>query len=902
MQNLPEKNSSVDSKNPPEETNGIDREIDSGNEAESDESVTGEELVCTPREAVEKNLTDEDKISSSDSNKSSGSTADSEYEDSTPSESSETKTTNVANNVPNGKREKRKRPRRTRGVDKRPKAKIDRNVVMDRLKSELKMVEESPNKVYCRFNELLGEGSFKKVYLGYDTQRGMEVAWNSIQMSNAIKGAAKLRLKQELKILQTLEHKSIMKFYCSWFKSDTKTLVKVINRELPLGFSRIKADAPVRAFIAKCLAAKEERPTARALLNDTFLQREPEEVENVVTTEFLLLKDKFGNTDGQLTHADSNQSLERLRKVGKDVDLKKDMTVARKKKKNKDRSLSSDVPEPNTSSRKVVFAPKANTEIEEKQAQLNAEEADLKEANSKQLKEIIPIGKKVMVLVDGLWMDAEINGYNLQKAELKSFDNLESESLTFDIMLHDGDYDDFKPGYIKIPETGQILSDFVQAKLKSADSLEEVEEKVSDQQKDLTVTAVAKNSNALSAPKENAESQRATSASDKTKSWAISFDEKENDALRVYLDMRSEDLNASLDFDVDTSEKKFAASQALIKHFSLTSQEVQDLEDIVNGQKLEFAKKEPGKKFKYKIFKEYSGKEVEVSKTSPQTVTAQDGAEPQVGSKTKEIHEQRESENETSIEPTMFLETVSAPPPDAGVVVNSQFEEKSPQINEGTQPGGANSPPIMGIIGDETSKSFKSNSVAVAASFDGYLGKLLLEIEEKKAFGLDLNEVGGLHKPDLLGRLATWNEKIRNIMSALQDVSTIPTSNGKITHEAKPVFSQSANSLLAQVTSKNSRSLNTYESDSGLNGVSVDEAVTYDASSIKRSNTIDVNMGRTNKVHAGLVSTTDCNKGTENSGDYKISQDLDLLNQLDAFEKTNLGTIEEKKNIPDFNM
>ena len=45
---------------------------------------------------------------------------------------------------------------------------------------ERKVVEESPKGRFQRFEEELGSGSQKKVYLAYDTDTGREVAWNSV--------------------------------------------------------------------------------------------------------------------------------------------------------------------------------------------------------------------------------------------------------------------------------------------------------------------------------------------------------------------------------------------------------------------------------------------------------------------------------------------------------------------------------------------------------------------------------------------------------------------------------------------------------------------------------------------------------------------------------------------------
>mmetsp|Transcript_26060 Transcript_26060/g.56683 ORF Transcript_26060/g.56683 Transcript_26060/m.56683 type:complete len:235 (-) Transcript_26060:5978-6682(-) len=75
-----------------------------------------------------------------------------------------------------------------------------------------KIVEMSPSQRYVRFNDLLGEGAFKKVYRAYDTTQGVEVAWNTVKVSG-MSASARQRVVQEMKILQELNHPSIIHFF-----------------------------------------------------------------------------------------------------------------------------------------------------------------------------------------------------------------------------------------------------------------------------------------------------------------------------------------------------------------------------------------------------------------------------------------------------------------------------------------------------------------------------------------------------------------------------------------------------------------------------------------------------------------------------------------------------------------
>lgn len=60
----------------------------------------------------------------------------------------------------------------------------------------------------------MGSGAFKIVYLGIDHERGIEVAWNQLRISQSQK------YLQEIQLLQTFQHANIIKFYKSWIDKD----------------------------------------------------------------------------------------------------------------------------------------------------------------------------------------------------------------------------------------------------------------------------------------------------------------------------------------------------------------------------------------------------------------------------------------------------------------------------------------------------------------------------------------------------------------------------------------------------------------------------------------------------------------------------------------------------------
>lgn len=85
-------------------------------------------------------------------------------------------------------------------------------------------VEHSPRGRYIRFDIKLGSGAYKTVYKAYDTDQGIDVAWNAIDIG-VLPSAEKTRIIQEVQLLQKLEHKNIINFYGSWFSKEKNQVV-----------------------------------------------------------------------------------------------------------------------------------------------------------------------------------------------------------------------------------------------------------------------------------------------------------------------------------------------------------------------------------------------------------------------------------------------------------------------------------------------------------------------------------------------------------------------------------------------------------------------------------------------------------------------------------------------------
>lgn len=77
------------------------------------------------------------------------------------------------------------------------------------------IMERSPGGRYVRFSEKLGSGASKDVYRAYDTQEGIEVAWNVVNLSGVPK-TERNRIVNEVRLLERLHHHNIISFHGSW--------------------------------------------------------------------------------------------------------------------------------------------------------------------------------------------------------------------------------------------------------------------------------------------------------------------------------------------------------------------------------------------------------------------------------------------------------------------------------------------------------------------------------------------------------------------------------------------------------------------------------------------------------------------------------------------------------------
>lgn len=84
------------------------------------------------------------------------------------------------------------------------------------------VIEISPDGRFLRYDEVVGRGSTKVAYKGFDQERGTDVVWHQIHIDND--SGDMLRRKESLlseaALLKTLRHDNIIKCCCFWVDDD----------------------------------------------------------------------------------------------------------------------------------------------------------------------------------------------------------------------------------------------------------------------------------------------------------------------------------------------------------------------------------------------------------------------------------------------------------------------------------------------------------------------------------------------------------------------------------------------------------------------------------------------------------------------------------------------------------
>ena len=99
-----------------------------------------------------------------------------------------------------------------------------------------KAVEKSPKDRFVRvlliikikFDEVLGNGSFKRVYKGYDLDDAKEVAWNVINVGNMTNDEIE-RIKEEINLIKKLKNPRILHYISGWVNDAKKEVIFITD-------------------------------------------------------------------------------------------------------------------------------------------------------------------------------------------------------------------------------------------------------------------------------------------------------------------------------------------------------------------------------------------------------------------------------------------------------------------------------------------------------------------------------------------------------------------------------------------------------------------------------------------------------------------------------------------------
>ncbi|XP_042380125.1 probable serine/threonine-protein kinase WNK11 [Zingiber officinale] len=86
-------------------------------------------------------------------------------------------------------------------------------------------VETDTTGRFGRYDNLLGSGSVKRVYRGFDQEEGIEVAWNQVFLRRFAEDPPMMdRLFAEVRLLRSLRHENIITLYKAWTDEEGNTL------------------------------------------------------------------------------------------------------------------------------------------------------------------------------------------------------------------------------------------------------------------------------------------------------------------------------------------------------------------------------------------------------------------------------------------------------------------------------------------------------------------------------------------------------------------------------------------------------------------------------------------------------------------------------------------------------
>lgn len=109
---------------------------------------------------------------------------------------------------------------------------------------EHKVIETDPTGRYERYSECLGRGAYKEVYKAFDTEEGVEVAWNQLRLDSYSMKVEAQRILGEIRILESLRNDNIINLYYTW-------VAKVNGKERIYFITELMTSGTLRGYIKK---------------------------------------------------------------------------------------------------------------------------------------------------------------------------------------------------------------------------------------------------------------------------------------------------------------------------------------------------------------------------------------------------------------------------------------------------------------------------------------------------------------------------------------------------------------------------------------------------------------------------------------------------------------------------
>ena len=75
-----------------------------------------------------------------------------------------------------------------------------------------------------QFSELLGRGAFKIVYRGLDRDRGVDIAWNQLNLDQGDQ-LDHDKIQNEINTLKNLRHQNVIDFYDQWANQKKRQII-----------------------------------------------------------------------------------------------------------------------------------------------------------------------------------------------------------------------------------------------------------------------------------------------------------------------------------------------------------------------------------------------------------------------------------------------------------------------------------------------------------------------------------------------------------------------------------------------------------------------------------------------------------------------------------------------------